>query len=261
MEIFQKKANRAFREPTKTVQIERWYRKRLTQVAKLVGQIAKEYDEDTNPVVMSNVIQQRLFAYSATLESWAFAVSKIMLDRVSKADYDTWLEVGKKIGRETRKKLKDVAPTYQQLQNEQVRLIQSLPIEAAKKVHDWVQKGLDKGERYPDIAKRIMDELGADTESRAILIARTETARARSNFTQARAQAVGSTHYIWRTVGDGSVRPTHKALNGTIQRWDSPPVSDYGKGGIPIHSAPGCCFNCRCFASPIFPDDERLKNL
>ena len=89
---------------------------------------------------MSNVIQQRLFAYSATLESWAFAVSKIMLDRVSKADYDTWLEVGKKISRETRKKLKDVAPTYQQLQNEQVRLIQSLPIEAAKKVHDWVQK-------------------------------------------------------------------------------------------------------------------------
>lgn len=198
----------------------------------------------------------RLFEYSASLDEWAEMVAQTMLNRVAQADYDTWMKASEKISRATRQKLKDVGPTYSALQEQQVRLIKSLPLDAARKVHEWTERGLSTGERYADISERILGELGGVTRSRAILIARTETARARTNFTEARARNVGSTHYIWKTVGDGSVRPTHRRLNNTIQRWDSPPVCDYGRGKQPIHGNAGTSFNCRCFCLPLFPKDE-----
>lgn len=48
------------------------------------------------------------------------------------------------------------------------------------------------------------------------------------------------THYIWRTRGDGKVRPEHAANNGKIFAWDSPPSTGH----------PGEDYNCRCIAEP-----------
>lgn len=254
MKVNRKSAKTAFREPTKTANINRWYRKRLQQVAKQVGLIAQEFDEETDLFVAVAQIQRRLFSYEDSLSAYAADIASIMLKRADQADYDTWLSVGKGISRETRKRLRSpaIANEYQRLQAEQVELIKSIPREAAKKVHEWVKSGLADGQRFSEIADRIKSDLGATTESRAICIARTETARARSNFTQARAKAVGSTGYIWRTVGDGAVRDLHAKLDGTVQRWDSPPICEIGKGGTPVRSHPGCVWNCRCFAEPLF---------
>lgn len=226
----------------------------------MVEQIAQDFKED-NPDLFGQerAVQQRLFSYAQEIELWAYEVSDVMLKRVARADYTVWNNIGQKLSAETRKRLKDVTVSsiFQQLQREQVDLIKSLPIEAAEKVHEWTQKGLSTGERYPAIAKRIRENLGQVTETRAIVIARTETARTRSNFTQARAQAVGSTHYIWHTVGDGTVRDTHARLNGKVFAWDDPPISDYGKNGEPIRAHPGCIWNCRCYASPIFEEKQQ----
>lgn len=206
-------------------------------------------------------LQMSLFDYSVRLDEWARSVADIMIRRASSADYETWTRVGKRISRETRRKLKDAAvgPVYSRLQEEQVTLIQSLPLEAAKKAQEWTQKALENGERYADIAKRIKSDLGPVTQTRAVCIARTETARARTNFTRARAQAVGSTHYVWHTVGDGAVRPSHRALDKTVHAWNDPPICDTGAGGGPIRSHPGCVFNCRCWPEPLFyeKDDEK----
>ncbi|HIV44705.1 MAG TPA: minor capsid protein [Candidatus Parasutterella gallistercoris] len=132
-----------------------------------------------------------------------------------------------------------------------------MPMEAAKKAQEWAASGLSDGQRYADIAQRIKNELGGVTESRAICIARTETARARSNFTQARAQAVGSTHYVWHTVGDNAVRPRHRELDRTVHSWSDPPICDVGAGGTPIRSHPGCVFNCRCWPEPLFYEKDK----
>lgn len=148
-------------------------------------------------------------------------------------------------------------PIFNRLREEQVALIRSLPMEAAKKAQEWVASGLSDGQRYADIAQRIKNELGGVTESRAICIARTETARARSNFTQARAQAVGSTHYVWHTVGDNAVRPRHRELDKTVHAWSDPPICDVGAGGTPIRSHPGCVFNCRCWPEPLFYEKDK----
>lgn len=245
-----------FRESGRTKSLDRWYRKRLKEVARQIEKIAQEWAGEDE-----NTLQLSLFDYSVRLDEWARSVSEIMIRRAASADYETWLNVGQKISRETRRKLKDAAvgPVFSRLQAEQVTLIRSLPLEAAKKVHEWTQAGLDGGQRYADIAKRIKSDLGPVTQSRAVCIARTETARARTNFTQARVQAVGSTHYVWHTVGDGAVRPMHRALNKTVHAWNDPPICDIGKGGAPIRSNPGCVFYCRCWAEPLFyeKDDEK----
>lgn len=230
-------------------------------MAKQVALIARQFNDENDLFAAAETVQQQLFSYADTIEAWAGDVSDIMLKRADQADYDTWLKVGKEMSAATRRRLKSAAIglTHRRLQDEQVTLIKSLPLDAAKKVHEWATEGMTKGMRYPDIAKRIREELGAVTETRAICIARTETARARTNFTQARAQAVGSTGYIWRTVGDGAVRPMHAALDGTVQRWDAPPVCERGRGGEPIRAAPGCVWNCRCYAEPIFSKSEYDK--
>lgn len=207
------------------------------------------------------VIQRRLFSYSEQLRDWAADVGGLMVKRTAKIDYDTWLRVGEGISRQTRKLLKDkaVGAEYSRLQQAQIDLITSLPRQAAQDVQEWVKDGLSKGQRFDEIAKRIKKDLGAKSDSRAVLIARTETARSRSNFTRARAKDVGSTHYIWHTVGDGSVRSMHAKLDGTIQRWDDPPVCEHGRGGMPIKGNPGTVWNCRCWAEPLFPKSEYDK--
>ena len=116
------------------------------------------------------------------------------------------------------------------------------------------QRSLMTGERFGSFAESIK-RLGPITMSRAICIARTETARARTSYTEARAQAVGSTHYIWHTVGDGAVRPRHRQLDGTIQSWSDPPITSE-PGQKVVRSAPGSSFNCRCWAEPLFPKSK-----
>lgn len=216
-----------------------------------VSLIANEWSQREGDI---SELQTSLFDYSVRLDEWARSVTDIMLRRASAADYGVWLSISKKISRETRRKLQDAAvgPVFNQLQRQQVDLIRSLPIEAAKKAQEWSQEALSNGERYSSVAQRIKSDLGPVTESRAICIARTETARSRTTFTQARAQAVGSTHYVWKTAGDGAVRPSHKALNNTVHAWDDPPICDVGAGGTPIRANPGCVFNCRCYPEPIF---------
>ena len=58
--------------------------------------------------------------------------------------------------------------------------------------------------------------IGGTTKARANTIARTEVSRASTMFTQARAEAIGSDGYIWRSSEDSDVRDEHKELNGKL---------------------------------------------
>jgi SPP1 gp7 family putative phage head morphogenesis protein len=104
------------------------------------------------------------------------------------------------------------------------------------------------GKRADEVAAELARS-GEVTEGRATLIARTEIAKANSALTQARAEYVGASHYIWRTAEDGDVRESHAAMNGKIFRFDDPPYVE-GEG----NHGPGEFPNCRCFAEPIIPE-------
>ncbi|MCI5048814.1 MAG: minor capsid protein [Rickettsiales bacterium] len=49
-----------------------------------------------------------------------------------------------------------------------------------------------------------------------------------------------TSHYIWRTRGDGKVRGSHAANDGKIFSWDNPPETGH----------PGEDYGCRCIAEP-----------
>lgn len=199
-----------------------------------------------------DVLIRALEMYSETIGSWAAAAAGRMLADVSRRDEAMWNTLARSMSRSLREELQTF-PTgelFRALQADQVKLIKSLPLEAAKKVHAITEEArVATAKRAAQLADQI-NNLGSITESRAMLIARTETARTASNIVQARAQYVGSEGYIWRSSGDVDVRPVHQKLNGTYHKWSEPPIADVR----PIRAHPGCIFNCRCFAEPILPD-------
>jgi SPP1 gp7 family putative phage head morphogenesis protein len=238
------------RNPVKTQRIEQRYALQLRKVAQQVGSIVAPF----TPGDMSQVptIEQLLKAYSDMLKGWATQTASNMLMDVALRDEQAWQTMAKELSRGLREEIRN-APTGQvmrQLLAEQVTLIQSIPLEAAQRVHRLTLEGLEDSTRFTEIAKEIQrtEEV---TTSRAILIARTETSRTATTLTQARAQSIGADSYVWRTSGDSTVRGDHKKLNGKIFQWNNPPVADERSGE---RAHPGCIWNCRCFAEPIIPD-------
>lgn len=188
--------------------------------------------------------------YAEALTPWALRTASAMVAEVEIRDRNAWMQAAAEMSEALRQEIR-TAPTgalMNDLLAEQVTLIKSIPLEAAKRVHELTLQGLEDGSRGEEIAKEIMRS-GGVAVSRANLIARTETARTASVLTQARAMHIGSTHYVWRTSGDSDVRHSHKEMNGKVIPWDQPPtLSD----GTTTHA--GQIYNCRCYPEPILPE-------
>lgn len=196
-------------------------------------------------------LNNALTSYSRLIRPWARAVASKMIARVSQRDEKAWLQMSSDMGRSLRKEL-ETAPTgiaARILLEEQVDLITSIPLDAARRIHKLTLEGITTGRRPGSIAEEIMKQTGVSA-SKAVLIARTEVARTASVLTQARAEHVGSTHYIWKTSKDADVRDSHRAMQGKVIAWDDPPTTDNLVG----HA--GQLPNCRCFPEPIFPDED-----
>lgn len=190
--------------------------------------------------------------YAEVIAPWANNAAATMLGEVNQSDISGWRQLAGAMSASVQKEILS-APTgevFRLLQAGQVELIKSIPLDAAQRVHDLTIKGLEDGTRAKEYIAEIMRS-GEVSKSRAMLIARTEVSRASSNFTQARAEAVGSEHYIWRTSHDGDVRSDHKALDGKAFAWSDPPIADKRSGA---RAHPGCIYNCRCWAEPVIAD-------
>ncbi|MEQ1203013.1 phage minor head protein [Acinetobacter baumannii] len=187
--------------------------------------------------------------YANTLQFWAQNAAGRIITDVALRDEKTWLIYAKDLSRGVREQIRntDTGAIYQKLLSEQVRLITSLPLEAAQRIQDLSTRSLIEGARSSEIAGLIM-ATGHVSRSRANTIARTEVSRASCVFTQARAENLGSEGYTWRDSEDGDVRPSHKKMNGKFVYWNKPPTLD----GMTGHA--GCFPNCRCYPEPVIPD-------
>lgn len=228
--------------------IEIRYSQQLRKVAGYVDAIVKGFD--VNDPQSWPLIRASLNEYSNTLQFWAESTAGRIITDVALRDEKTWLIYAQDLSRGMRDQIRntDIGAVYQQLLNEQVSLIKSLPLNAAQRVHDLSTRALIEGNRASDISNLIM-ATGQVTKARANTIARTEVSRASSVFTQARAENLGSEGYIWRTSDDLDVRPSHRAMNGKFVKWDEPPTLDKMTG----HA--GCLPNCRCYCEPVIPED------
>jgi SPP1 gp7 family putative phage head morphogenesis protein len=240
-----KKQRRAFQEVRRA---EQSYARQLRSVAQQIGFITKGLTPRggiPDPIVLERVMR----SYSETLGPWAKTVAQRMLDDVSRRDWAVWRTMADTMSIAMQEEIKN-APTGQamrQLLQEQVHLIQSMPIEAAQRAQKLALRVHQSGERYGSIVDQIA-RTGHVTKSRAQLIARTEVARAASGMVQARATFVGSEGYIWRTSQDADVRYSHKKMSGKFVRWDQPPVTDG------MHGHAGQLPNCRCYPEPVLPE-------
>jgi len=226
------------------------YQRQLTAVAKQVGSIIQGFAPD-GVVTDMPALRASLLRYAEVLRPWARTVTATMHGSVAKRDAIAWNRLSREMGRTLRKEIA-TAPIGQALREAmaiQVKLITSLPVEAAERVHKLTTEGIINATRANEIAKEIMRS-GAVTASRAQLIARTEVARTSSLLVESRARHIGSSHYIWRTVLDGRVRKEHRRLEGKVIAWDDPPIA--GEDGMRYHAGQGP--RCRCFSEPIIPE-------
>lgn len=243
---------------------ERSYGAQLRSVARHVARIIEAHapeakDEPIPPASLAR-IRVALSAYSKAITPWARATAGRMIAEVHRRDRTAWEKYTRGMSRALRIELNEtpIGETMAALLAEQVELITSLPIEAAQRVQEKSEQALFTAARYPERIAEIEAALAeahpAATEAwlrnRATTIARTETARTASVLMQSRAEHVGADSYIWKTAGDWKVRPSHRKLEGSVQRWDAPPLSDPPD----YHSHPGQIFNCRCVALPILSE-------
>lgn len=196
-------------------------------------------------VAVSHALEQ----YAESITGWAEATAKSLLHQVGKADRAAWDDRVQEMAGWLRRELAttETGPLMRELMAEQVTLIKSIPLDAAQRVHEWTAKGQEDGTRAAEVAKEIRRTQQV-SEARAMLIARTETARTASKLTEARARGIGSEGYIWRTADDEDVRHSHDEMEGKYVRWDKPPtLSD----GTTTHA--GQIYYCRCYPEPVLP--------
>ena len=227
------------------------FRRQLATVSQRVDTIVRRYAYRGH---VENIpgLTATLNQYAELLRPWARVVIGRMHADVSKRDAVSWMELAREMGGALRKEIftQPTGAIMREAMEYQVKLITSLPREAALRVHKLTTEALIQAGRAREVAEEIM-KTGHVTKSRAMTIARTETSRTASLLLEARAQSIGSTHFRWWTVHDSDVRPEHRRLHGKMFRWDDPPIiGTKGERGTP-----GTIYNCRCWAEPILPDE------
>lgn len=136
---------------------------------------------------------------------------------------------------------------------QQLVQVQALTSATLNKVHAAVFDGLRQGLRAEPLAAKLRQEVGL-SKTRATIIANDQVGKLNGELTRLRQTNLGISRYKWITARDELVRPGHRALDGTVQSWASPPVVNIKTGkrahpGFDTHFYP-----CRCSAQPIIED-------
>jgi len=230
---------------------ERKFSTALRKVARIVGGIVHSHVDGSKLINEARMVEA-LKLYSDSLEPWAKRLAAEMFKQLSRTNKRAYESAGKNIGAALVSNMAEnaIGSVSHALQNRQVELIKSLPIEAGIRAQGLAQQAAMGGRRADEVAEALARTEGV-TLSRATLIARTEIAKANAALTQARAAYVGATQYIWQTAEDGDVRDSHAKMQGLVFDFDRPPTLEDGMTGNP-----GEFPNCRCFAEPIINTSE-----
>lgn len=120
-----------------------------------------------------------------------------------------------------------------------------------------IQELVLKGYRTDKIQELLQKEYGIMAR-KAKFLAQNETTIMLAEYKKATYQEMGFNKFIWRTITDGRERELHKQLNGTVWRYDNPPIIDERTGN---RGLPGQTYNCRCEAVPYMDDSPFDHNV
>jgi SPP1 gp7 family putative phage head morphogenesis protein len=154
-----------------------------------------------------------------------------------------------------------VEPLLRSWTNTNFVLIKSLSEEYIKKVNTIVATGVQSGALYSDVMGQLRAMDSNMTKARAELIARDQIGTLNASLTKGRIQDAGIDSYIWSTALDERVRPSHRKMSGSFNRWAEPnkykPRGDKNYKNRPPEmngATPGSQIQCRCTALPGFDD-------
>lgn len=198
----------------------------------------------------------RLLTPTDWLGRYALQAAQRMVTGVLRTNQRTWrmaaresmrgAEVYAALRQELRGK---VGVRTRQLIAQNALLIRSLPEEVSGIVAQRVGREEFAGER----AEAVEELIPYVSQVKARLIARTETSKASTALTRARAEDLGLNWYIWRTSSDQRVRPAHHLMNGILIAFTNPPSPEqlYGIKSTLGHYNAGDAPNCRCYPEPL----------
>ena len=247
-----------FRRPPHIGRAERTFSQQLRGIARNVGQLIAGYDVSLESLPSLSAL---LRSYAQALIPWAKRAARGMIAEVNNREQDAWRALGSAISAQLHRDLTNtpLGDRVNQLMEEQVALITSIPIQAAERVHRITVEGLEDSIRPREVAKQIARSAQV-TASRATLIARTETGRTASVLLQARCEEIGATHYVWHSLHDADVRPGHRAMDGKVCEWANPPAVKEDDGRV-YHHHPGAIWNCRCVTAETRVDPAGIQQL
>jgi SPP1 gp7 family putative phage head morphogenesis protein len=116
----------------------------------------------------------------------------------------------------------------------------------------WEQRAIAESEALLQLELPVRPDALDRALVRADLIAMRGVTWQTGVTTELRSRAAGVDGYDWDTMDDDKVRPVHRELHGTRQRWDDPPVAE--ANGDRYHA--GQAHGCRCWALPRVIDVE-----
>lgn len=195
-------------------------------------------------------MHKALKEYAKLIDPWARRQAAKMLEKVSKNNRKAYAKKSEEMGQLLKLNVaeKNVGEVAAKLMTEHVALIKSIPERAGLRAQKLSIEAVYSGTRASEVAEQLRNSTKV-SESQALLIARTEVARANASITEARASAVGARGYIWRTTMDGAERDSHAKMNGKYVEYAKEPVLIDGTKG---HA--GTFPNCRCYQDVQFDD-------
>lgn len=219
------------------------------RIARIIEAIIASHITEDGRIDNVEQMERELGRYGQSLTRWAQEFWQELLNRQNNQLKRDWNHAGLKITADWQ-----IRETISNLAAESVHLIKTLPLNAAQVAQRMAREAaMNTGERAASLIGQIQGLQAWYPEYAARRLARTEIAKAQSDLVQAQAQSVGVTHYVWRTVGDGSVRDAHAELDGLVFAFDNPPYIE-GEG----YHGPGQVWNCRCYASPILTNSSGM---
>jgi SPP1 gp7 family putative phage head morphogenesis protein len=128
--------------------------------------------------------------------------------------------------------------------HENIALIQDLPRSVVSQIEKAVLRTLTGAGDEDALAGLLARRLDVG-DSRAEALARDQLGRLYGQLNADRQREAGITHFVWRTMRDLNVRPTHRRREGTIYAWSGRGAPSY---------LPGDEWGCRCWGEPVMDD-------
>jgi SPP1 gp7 family putative phage head morphogenesis protein len=234
--------------------IENSYKTALRKLGRfLVGLIG---DSDGVPEITDKF---GAFADSEPFVAWAQSLAKTFVTHTLEENARTWRQAAAMSGQgSTIRKALDVemqgpvGKRVNELIQQNAKYIKSVPSDVAQDLTRHVQSKAYEGSRVAYKSEEFKTLVGDMSNNHAKLISRTETSKAMSALTQARAERTGHDWFIWHTSEDQRVRDSHKHMDGVLCRFSDPPSPEALIGEQDVGKyLPGNIYNCRCFAEPV----------